>query len=310
MNNRIDVNHLQVAFQTKEGLVKAVNHLSMSFEKGSVTAMIGETGSGKSVLGLSLLQLLPENSLVSGEAFYENQNLLMMKASEIRKIRGQKIALIPQNPDTSLNPLLKIKRQLREVVAGKHRQNLKAGILEELKRYHFTDPERVADAYPFQLSGGMKQRILAAAATIRQPEFIIADEPTKGLDVLLRHEVYHIFQQMKQDTHIGFLLITHDLIFANHIADHLLVLYAGEIVESGQTQDLFSQPFHPYTKGFIEAQPYKTLTPIPGMPPSLIHLPTGCAFHPRCPHKKPLCQQEKPPLFSVNHRKVRCFLYA
>ncbi len=306
----IEITNLKVAFSTRQGQVKAVNNISMTLHKGQVIAMIGETGSGKSVFGLSLLQLLPENAKLSGEAEYEGKNLLRLPTSDIRNIRGKKIALIPQNPDTSLNPIMKVKKQLRDVIDQKDKKTYIHKIINELKKYHLYDPERVSDAYPFQLSGGMKQRVLSASATMGKPDLIIADEPTKGLDVIIRNEVYQIFKKMIQDTDIGLLLITHDLIFANTISDKVAVLYAGEVIEYGDTKDLFNEPYHPYTKGFIEAQPYKNLKPIPGLPPSLIHLPEGCSFHPRCSKKMPVCSQLKPDLYSVGNRNVRCFLYA
>lgn len=307
---KIEISNINVAFKTKEGLVKAVRNISMTLEKGSVFALIGETGSGKSVFGLSLLQLLPSNAAISGEAIYKEKNLLEMNNTEIRGVRGKKISLIPQNPDTSLNPIIKIKRQMEEILSDKEKKDSQEKIIDELKKYQLEDPKRVADSYSFQLSGGMKQRVLTASATIRQPDLIIADEPTKGLDVIVRQEVYKIFEKMKRETNIGFLLITHDLIFANKIADKLAVLYAGEVMEIGLSKDIFADPLHPYTKGFIEAQPYKSLKPIPGMPPSLIDIPKGCSFHPRCAKKMPRCSVDEPDLYIVDQRRVRCFLYA
>lgn len=311
MGNHIALQRLTVAFTTKAGTVKAANQIDAIFLGGQINGIVGETGSGKSVLGLSVLGLLPENRIVSGSILYKNRDLLQLPEREMNALRGKTMAFVPQNPDTALNPVMTVGAQLSEMFtchAGTNAAEARLRAGEQMRRYALPSPE-IFDRYSFQLSGGQRQRLLCAIGSALAPEWLIADEPTKGLDAVLRRQVCQLFQALRENSDLGILLITHDLRLAERLCDTVFVLYAGTVVEQGLAGELFARPFHPYTRGLIDAQPHKALAPLPGMPPSLIDLPAGCTFRLRCRQQTTLCSQQ-PPLQNVNGRQVRCWQYA
>ncbi len=313
----VTISDLYVSFPTREGNVQALNGVTLTLHEGERVALVGESGSGKSVLGLSLLRLLPEGARTTGSIVYQGVELTSLTEAEMRAYRGRRIGLIGQNPATSLNPVYRIGVQVRGAIeAGRRfarRSQIRARMLELLRKFGFANPERIAYAYPFELSGGMKQRALAAIGSAGEPELLVADEPTKGLDAVVRSQVVEVLAEAA-DANCALLLITHDLQVAERVSERIGVMYAGELVESRHTSGLFYHrgPKHPYTEGFLNASPRRGLKAIPGHSPSLTALPSGCAFHPRCPYALPRCSKEKPPSFPVegeNESFVRCWLY-
>ena len=313
MDNNIYLENVTISFTTKAGIVQAVNHVDMTFNSGEITGMIGETGSGKSVLGMSVLRLLAANSMITGSIIYKNIDLLQLTEKELNQIRGKIISFIPQNPDTAFDPTMTIGKQIIEGYLYHDKKSKTAGIshgIEQLQNYSFHEPKKNFNSYPFQLSGGMRQRALCAMGTALSPEWIIADEPTKGLDAIIRQEVSQVFYDLKKTTNSSIILITHDLRLVQRICDTVIVLYAGTVLEQGPAGNIFDEPLHPYTCGLINAQPHKKLLPLSGMPPNLIYLPAGCKFHPRCSLRKNICCLTEPALQNVNGRWVRCWKYA
>lgn len=312
LDNHIYLEKVDVSFATKAGVVHAVNRVDVTFYSGQITGMIGETGSGKSVLGMSVLRLMAANSRISGQIRYRGRDLLQLSEQELNQVRGKMIAFVPQNPDTALDPAMKTGKQVIEGYChhhGKSASDGKAHGLRLLQSYSFHDPQKVFNSYPFQLSGGMRQRALCAIGTALSPGWVIADEPTKGLDAVIRQQVVELFHGLKT-ANSSIILISHDLRLAQKLCDDVIVLYAGTILEQGPAAKLFGEPLHPYTRGLLDAQPHRKLLPLPGMPPSLIQLPAGCKFHPRCPEEKAVCRLEEPVLREADGRLVRCWKYA
>lgn len=312
MSRDINIKDLKIYFNTKEGKVRAVDEVSVTFQSGKITGIIGETGSGKSVLGLGILNLVSNNSIVSGSILYEDKDLLKLKEKELREIRGKKIALIPQNPSSSFNPILKIGSHINELFyyhAKEKKSSCKSKSLDILRKFSFSNTDLIYNSYGFQLSGGMSQRVLAAIGTALNPNWIIADEPTKGLDAIIRKQVYEVFCDLRSNMGVSMILITHDLMLAKKLCDEVMVMYAGKIIERGSKDSVFNTPLHPYTKGLIDSQPNKKLMPIDGIAPSLINLPKECRFFQRCKVAKKSCSDYEPVLFDVNGSKVRCFIY-
>lgn len=312
MNTNINIEDLKIHFNTREGKVRAVDGVSLTFQSGKITGIIGETGSGKSVLGLGVLKLIANNSTISGRILYEEKNLLSLNEKEMKEIRGKNIALIPQNPSNSFNPILKIGSHINELFYY-HKKDKKSvcerKTLDVLKRFSFSTIYGVYNSYGFQLSGGMSQRALAAMGMALNPNWIIADEPTKGLDAIIRKQVYEVFDDLRCNMGVSMILITHDLMLAKKLCDEVVVMYAGKIIEQGTKDSIFNNPLHPYTRGLIDSQPNKKLIPIEGIAPKLTDLPSGCRFSPRCKVAKELCCNYEPELFEVKGSKVRCFLY-
>jgi len=313
LDNNIYLQDVTISFTTKAGTVHAVNHVDLNVNSGEITGMIGETGSGKSVLGMSVLRLLAANSLISGSIIYKNSDLLQLAEKELNQIRGKVISFIPQNPDAAFDPTMKIGKQIIEGFLYHDKKSKAAGIshgIGQLQNYSFHEPQKTFNSYPFQLSGGMRQRALCAMGTVLSPKWIIADEPTKGLDAIIRQQVSQVFLELKKTANSSILLITHDLRLAQKICDTVIVLYAGTVLEQGPAGKLFDEPLHPYTCGLIDAQPHRKLLPLSGMPPSLINLPAGCKFHLRCSCRKDICCLKEPALLEVNGQWVRCWKYA
>lgn len=312
----LDIRDLHVAFRDGDGgaPMTVVDHVSLTVAERETIGIIGESGSGKSVLGMSVLRLLPGNAEVAGTIVYDGEDLTRLSEKRLRRLRGGSIGLIPQNPATSLNPVLRIGRQVIESLR-KHRrlsrQQAAAKLLELLGRLGLPEPERTSRRYPWQLSGGMKQRVLTAIGIAGRPQLLIADEPTKGLDAILRKQVVGLLAHAANESGAAMLVITHDLQVAEKLCDRVGVLYAGQLVEAGPAAELFARPLHPYTAALLAAAPNQELKPIPGLGPGPGSRPEGCAFHPRCPHASDRCRRERPiPASSTSaDRYVRCWLY-
>src|SRR5213596_2327706 len=301
----LEVKDLKTYFRTDDGIVKAVDGVSFSVEKGQTLGIVGESGSGKSVTCLTIMGLNDrKNTITSGEALFNGENLLTTGARRLREIRGNDVAMIFQDPMTSLNPVHSIGTQLVEAVQL-HRDVSKKGAraraLELLKAVGIPRADRRIDDYPHQFSGGMRQRVMIAMALINDPDLLIADEPTTALDVTTQAQILNLMTKLQQDFGSAIIMITHDLGVIAEIADDVVVMYAARVVEHAKVHDLFNRPQHPYTWGLMGSLPrleadMDRLTQIPGQPPSLLRPPAGCRFHPRCPHVMEVCKTTVPPL--------------
>lgn len=314
MKQNIEIRNVSVNFDTTHGIVSAVRDVNTVFEEGEVTGLIGESGSGKSVLGMAMLQLLASNAIVQGECLYQGKNLAALSEKEMEEIRGKEIALIPQNPAESLNPVIRIRKQLIEAMTV-HEPGRKKEAEERfdylMKRLGFPDPESIGRAYSFQLSGGMNQRVISALGLMCRPSWIIADEPTKGLDAILRKQVYETLKAMTEEDTNNMILITHDVALAQKLSQKILVLYRGEILEQGNTADVLENPGHPYTKGLINSLPRNGMVPIDQPKKEREGEEKGCIFYPRCRYAMDRCRCEHPQEVTLEGRwRVRCFLYA
>jgi oligopeptide/dipeptide ABC transporter ATP-binding protein len=302
------IRDLTVEFDTDDGIVRAVTGVSYELYGGETLGIVGESGSGKSVSTMSLLGLIPRppGRIVSGEAMFEGKDLLKLQTRELRRIRGGDISLIFQDPLTSLNPVLRVGHQLSEAleVHGTARDGAaRARAIELLDTVGIPNPEQRYDQYPHEFSGGMRQRAMIAMAIANQPKILIADEPTTALDVTIQAQILEVLKKARDETHAATILITHDLGLIAELADRVIVMYAGRVVELGDVHTIFASPRHPYTVGLMESLPRLAvdedwLRPIPGQPPSLINVPPGCAFHPRCflSQGRARCREEVPAL--------------
>jgi len=301
----LDVKDLRTSFRTEDGIVKAVDGVSFSVEKGQTLGIVGESGCGKSVTCLTIMGLNPKrNTITSGEALWKGNDLLTMKPSELRQIRGGEISMIFQDPMTSLNPVHTIGRQLEEAILL-HRdvtkKSARARSLELLKAVGIPHAEQRIDDYPHQFSGGMRQRVMIAMALINDPDLLIADEPTTALDVTTQAQILSLMKRLQDEFGSAIIMITHDLGVVAEIADDVEVMYAAKVVEQAEVHDLFHRPQHPYTWGLMGSLPrletdVERLTQIPGQPPSLLRPPPGCRFHPRCPYVMEVCKTTEPAL--------------
>jgi peptide/nickel transport system ATP-binding protein len=301
----LEVKDLRTHFQTDDGIVKAVEGVSFSIEKGQTLGIVGESGSGKSVTCLTIMGLnAKRGTMTSGEAIWKGKNILGAKASTLREIRGDEISMIFQDPMTSLNPVHSIGRQLVEAVQL-HRDVTKrvarARAIELLNAVGIPKADTRIDDYPHQFSGGMRQRVMIAMALINDPDLLIADEPTTALDVTTQAQILTLMKRLQEDFGSAIIMITHDLGVVAEIADDVLVMYAANVVEQAEVHDLFNRPQHPYTWGLMGSLPrleadVERLTQIPGQPPSLLRPPAGCRFHPRCPYVMEVCKTTVPAL--------------
>ena len=313
----LKVSNLHVWFDTREGVVKAVNGMDFEIEEGETLAIVGESGAGKSQLFLSFMGLLAENGGVSGEALFRGKDLLKMKPKELNGVRGSHIAMIFQDPMTSLNPFLTIEKQMTEVVIhhqGLRREEAREHAIEMLRAVRIPDPEERIKQYPHEYSGGMRQRVMIAIGLLCQPELLIADEPSTALDVTVQAQITELVSELRKETRMSLILITHDLAAVAVDAERIIVMYAGETVETGSAEDIFYRPQHPYTRGLLASVPRMDrasddeLQAIPGNPPNLLELPSGCCFRDRCSEATRQCH-ERPPLWvSEDGRSSRCFL--
>jgi len=314
----LEVNDLRTTFRTEDGTVAAVNGLSFAVEPGSTLGIVGESGSGKSVTSLSIMRLLAQNGTVErGTIRFKGENLLEKSEAEMRKIRGHDIAMIFQDPMTSLNPVLTIGEQIAEAIRLHLHLNKKEALdraVEMLKLVKIPVPEKRLKDYPHQFSGGMRQRVMIAMALSCDPAVLIADEPTTALDVTIQAQIIELMNEMQQRLGSAIILITHDLGVVAETCENVLVMYGGNMVEYGTAQEIFEQPKMPYTMGLLESLPRldqagSRLVPIEGQPPNLLRMPSGCAFAPRCRYRMPICD-EPVPLYDFGGGHVaRCFLY-
>jgi oligopeptide/dipeptide ABC transporter ATP-binding protein len=300
----LEVRDLKVSFDTSDGLVKAVRGVSFSVERGKTLGIVGESGSGKSVSTQTLLGLTA-GALVEGQALFEGQDLLAMNDEQLRRIRGKEIAMIFQDPLSSLHPLYKVGKQIMEMIR-QHEPDLskdqaRKRAVELLGMVGIPEPHQRVDDYPHQFSGGMRQRAMIAMALALNPKLIVADEPTTALDATVQAQILDLMLRLQNEFDTALIMITHDLGVIADLADDVLVMYGGKPVEHADRRTLYYRPHHPYTKGLLESIPGSTgakdrLKPIPGQPPSLINVPSGCAFHPRCEYVMDRCPTDEPPL--------------
>ena len=304
----LEVKDLKTYFQTDDGIVKAVDGVSFSVEKGKTLSIVGESGSGKSVTCLTIMGLNSRRTATStGEALFRGEDLLSMSSSKLRGIRGNDMAMVFQDPMTSLNPVHTIGRQLMEAVLihqDVSKQRARALAVESLKAVGIPRAERRIDDYPHQFSGGMRQRVMIAMSLVNNPDLLIADEPTTALDVTTQAQILRLLDTLQEEFGSAIIMITHDLGVVAEIADDVVVMYAGEVVEQGPVDVLFDAPQHPYTWGLLGSLPrldvaVDRLVQIPGQPPSLLNPPSGCRFHPRCQYAMDICRTTHPVLEPV-----------
>jgi peptide/nickel transport system ATP-binding protein len=311
MNDDIVIENLCVNFSTEVSGVGAVENISITFYHDAVTGVVGESGSGKSVLGMSILQLLPSSAKVTGRCVYKNRNLYTLNQEEIRKVRSDEIGLIAQNPKKSLNPVLTVGRQLREPLTkllGHTSESANNICIEYLTSFGFDNPKLIMKSYPFQLSGGMNQRVLSIMGLICHPDWIIADEPTKGLDAVLRKSVFEVLQKIKKQYTKNMIIITHDLGFAKAISDYIAVFYKGEMIEWGKSQDIFKTPKHPYTRSLIASMPQNGMV-APRMCLEEDH-ESKCKFYSKCDERVKACLYSDNKMAMLDDgRQVRCCIY-
>ena len=320
MANLIEVSNLQTQFFTQDGIVHAVNGISYEVAEGETVAIVGESGSGKSVGVMSLIRLIPEppGKIVNGEVNFDGQDLLQLNEEELRQIRGNRIAMIFQDPMTSLNPVLTIGRQITEALElhlNMNREESRARAVELLELVGIPDASARLDDYPHQFSGGMRQRVMIAMGLSCNPQLLIADEPTTALDVTIQAQIVDLVRRLQTELGMAIIWITHDLGVVAGMADRVLVMYAGFIVEEGPVDVIYGHPRHPYTLGLLRSIPrldlgrQRRLIPIEGLPPDLLDPPQSCPFAPRCPFVIDKCHEANPPLTAIDAvRKTACWV--
>ena len=309
----LSIKNLVVEFRTEDGVVHAVDDISYDVFPGETLGIVGESGSGKSVSTMSILGLIPQppGRIASGTAIFKGKDLLKMKKRELRRFRGDEVAMVFQDPMTSLNPVLKVGHQLGEAIKTHYpkvkNDVVKTRVIDLLRLVGVPNPETRYDAYPHEFSGGMRQRAMIAMSIANSPSLLIADEPTTALDVTIQAQVLEVLKKVQAETEAATILITHDLGIVAELCERVLVMYAGKIVEHGDVHTIFQNPRHPYTIGLMDSLPKLTededwLRPIPGQPPSLINRPPGCAFHPRCflSQGRLPCREEVPALRPID----------
>ncbi len=307
----LSVRHLRTYFDEDGREVKAVDDVSFEVQRGETVGVVGESGSGKSVTSLSIMRLVPTppGRIVSGEVIFDGRDLLTLSDRDMRDLRGRRIAMVFQDPMTSLNPFLRISTQLMEVTElhlGHSKAEARAHAIEMLELVGIPDAVRRMDQYPHEFSGGMRQRVMIAMALSCRPHLLIADEPTTALDVTIQAQILDLIRQLKRDTGTSVILITHDLGVVAGMADRIIVMYAGHVFETAPTREIFAHPGNPYTRGLLLSVPDVTdmtrgeLYQIPGLPPDVSRLPPGCPFAPRCDRAEAICRQEFPPLVQLS----------
>jgi oligopeptide transport system ATP-binding protein len=311
----LEVEGLRVRLPTATGLATVVDGVDYTVDPQQVFGVAGESGSGKTMSMLALMGLLPAGAVVEGRALYGGRDLLRLSRAPLRRVCGREIAMVFQDPLTSLHPMLSIGRQLTEHVRlhlGVRRGAARARALALLEQVRIPDPSSALEAFPHHFSGGMRQRVAIASALACRPKLLIADEPTTALDVTVQAGILRLLDNLRREFGLTVILITHDLGVLSSIADRVSIFYAGRVVETGRTADVLQRPRHPYTKGLLAALPHPEaeaetpLVSIPGTPPSPQRMPAGCAFHPRCAYRVESCEHEVPPLAPVNGRRLAC----
>jgi len=312
----LSVENLTVEYIHNKKGVPAVREVSFNLNRGETLGLVGESGCGKSTLALSLIGLLPkeESRIPIGKIIFQDENLLDLKSEDLRKIRGRKIAMVFQDPFSSLNPVLTIDHQIQEILPQKDLKERREKAEQLLEQVQLKDSGRILDSYPHQLSGGQRQRVLIAIALAQEPELLIADEPTTALDVTIQDEIISLLEMLQKKLKMAMIFVTHNMGLVKGISNQLAVMYAGQIVEFGKTNEILSGPKHPYTQGLLSCIPklQKSDKPIPvldGQPPEPHRLPSGCPFHPRCSKVFDLCFKNDPSERKANNQTVRCHLY-
>ncbi len=319
-NDLVQFKNLKTYFYTEEGIVKAVNDVSFKIKEKETVCVVGESGCGKSITAMSLLRLIPNppGKIVGGEIYFKGKNILELSDEEIRDIRGNKISMIFQEPMSSLNPVFTIGNQIQESLIlhkGMMPDEAKKAAIEMIKIVGIPRAEKIADSYPHELSGGMRQRAMIAMAISCNPELLIADEPTTALDVTIQAQILDIMRDLKEKLNMSIMLITHDLGVVAEMADYVVVMYAGKVIEEANVLEIFSNPMHPYTIGLLKSKPIITeeqerLYSIPGQVPSPIGMPECCYFCERCDKAMEICKEKQPPLkYGRDGHKVACWLY-
>lgn len=307
----LSVNDLKTYFQTEDGVVKAVDGITFTLKKGETLGIVGESGSGKSVTNLSVMRLIPEppGKIVGGDIIFNGIDVRALSIDEVRKVRGKRIAMIFQDPMTSLNPFLKISTQLMEVTQlhlGHTKDQAYKHAIKMLETVGIPDAAKRVDGYPHEFSGGMRQRVMIAMALSCDPELLIADEPTTALDVTIQAQILELIKDLRERMGTSVILITHDLGVVAGMTDKIIVMYAGKVFEQAPTRELFATPANPYTKGLLKSVPDPAheqgdpLYQIPGLPPDVAHLPPGCPFAERCDRAEDICRKEYPPFVQIN----------
>lgn len=315
----LEIRELHTYFHSDKGVIRAVNGVSYTLERGKTLGIVGESGSGKSVSAMSILRLFSENGYIeSGEIIFDGRDLVKVSEAELYEIRGKRISVIFQEPMTSLNPVFSIEKQVSEpfrIHLGMTGRQARAACIDALRSVQIPNPEALLKAYPHQLSGGMRQRVMIAMALATRPDVLIADEPTTALDVTVQAEILGLMKQLQKQRKTAILFISHDLGVIHEMADDVAVIYCGRVVETASAKALFGDLSisHPYTEGLLRAilplgGERARLVPIAGAPPHPLALPRGCKFAPRCPYATAKCVEEEPPLFEVaDGRRIRCF---
>jgi len=313
----LEVTGLQVKFDTPEGEVQAVNDLDFSVKRGESLAIVGESGAGKSQAVMAIMGLLAENGSATGKAEFKGQDLMQMSRKELNNIRGCEIAMIFQDPMTSLNPFLTIEKQMVEVITNHQnlrRDEARAHAVEMLRAVRIPAPEERVKQYPHEFSGGMRQRVMIAMGLLCEPGLLIADEPTTALDVTVQAQITQLVGELREKSNMSLILITHDLAVVAEVCDRVLVMYAGQLVEAGSLEDIFYRPQHPYTQGLLASVPRMDrpvdddLHSIPGNPPNLMELDSGCHFRERCSKVMDVCSEDPPLQVARDGRMSRCFI--
>lgn len=313
----LHIENLKTVISSKDGKLVPVDGVDITIPKGKTVGIVGESGCGKSMTAMSIMGLLPNTTHIEeGKILFQDMDLTKLNPKELRKITGDKISIIFQEPMTSLNPVIQVGKQVREAILLHEKvskEEAKQRVIEIFRQVGIPEPERRYNAYPHQLSGGLRQRVMIGMAMVCNPDLLIADEPTTALDVTIEAQILHLMRQLQKDKGTSIMMITHNLGVVAEICDQVYVMYAGKVVESAEVHELFQNPKHPYTQGLLGALPKmdsrQRLNSIDGMVPTLKDMPTGCRFAPRCPMATQRCREEQPALMDVAAgHQVRCFM--